>query len=78
MEPDRASLSIDEVANLLKVGVPTVQSLINRGLLTTREEAGQPCVLYADVMAFLREDQRRMLDEGAQPSDLGLVSGGQE
>jgi excisionase family DNA binding protein len=76
MEPDRETLSIEEVANLLKVGVPTVQSLLNRGLLAAHEESGQPCVLYADVMAFLRADQRRMLDEGEQPSDMGLISGG--
>lgn len=74
-EQQRRTLSIDEVADVLKVGIPTVQSLINRGLLRVHHEEDQDCILYEDVVAFLRADQRRLLVDGAQPSDLGLTSG---
>ncbi len=71
-------LSIDEVANLLKVGVPTVESLINRGMLTARQQGGQAAVPYAEVLAFLRQDQARLANEEPLSGDLGLISGGDQ
>ncbi len=65
-------LTLDEAANVLKVGVPTVQSLINRGLLPARIDAGQPLVAYADLLAFLRLEHHKLLDAGGMPADLGL------
>lgn len=75
MEQKPAWLSLDETANLLKVGLPTVQSLINRGLLRTQPGTEPSVVSYDSILAFLREDQQTLLTEGHQPPDLGLTSG---
>jgi hypothetical protein len=77
MDQHPETLSLDAAANLLKVGVPTVQSLINRGMLTAKESAGETVVAYDEILRFLRADQRQLLDNGAQPADLGLLSGGE-
>jgi hypothetical protein len=77
MDQHPETLSLDAAANLLKVGVPTVQSLINRGMLTAQESAGQTIVAYDEILRFLRADQRQLLGDGAQPADLGLLSGGE-
>ena len=74
MEQPGAWLSLDEAASVLKIGVPTVQSLINRGLLHAQVEAGQPMVSYDDLLTFLRTDQHKLFNEGRQPEDLGLIS----
>ena len=68
-------LGLDAVADLLKVGVPTVQSLINRGILESRTQGRQTVVPYQAVLAFLRDDQRALLDEHGQAPDQGLLSG---
>lgn len=73
MEPRHEWLSLDEAAGVLKVGVPTVQSLINRGLLQAEQHGDQTRVAYAALVAFLRADQRTLLDTGGQPPDLGLT-----
>jgi hypothetical protein len=77
MDQHPETLSLDAAANLLKVGVPTMQSLINRGMLTAQERAGQTVVAYDEILRFLRADQRQLLGDGAQPADLGLLSGGE-
>jgi hypothetical protein len=74
MEQKRAWLSLEETANLLKVGVPTVQSLINRGLLRAQRGTEPSLVSYDSILAFLREDQHTLLGEKRQPPDLGLIS----
>ncbi len=74
MEQKRAWLSLEETASLLKVGVPTVESLINRGLLHTQPGTEPPVVSYDSILAFLREDQHTLLGEERQPPDLGLTS----
>ncbi len=71
-------LSLDETANLLKVGVATVQSLIDRGILSSQRRGEQIEVSYDAILTFLQEDQRKLFQEGGQPPDLGLVSGGEE
>ena len=75
MEQRPNLLTLDAAANLLKVGVPTVQSLINRGILTAQQRQGQTVVSYDDILRFLREDQRHLLEEHGQSPDLGLMSG---
>lgn len=75
MEQQRVWLSLEEAADLLKVGVPTIQSLINRGLLKTHQLEDRTVISIDMVLAFLREDQRKLFDDDGQPPDLG-VSGG--
>ncbi|HEY1013936.1 MAG TPA: helix-turn-helix domain-containing protein [Herpetosiphonaceae bacterium] len=60
-------LSLEQAADVLKVGVPTIRSLIDRGLLATEPGAEPPLVPTAALLAFLRADQRALLDEGGQP-----------
>jgi excisionase family DNA binding protein len=68
MEQQSEYLTIEAVAELLKVGVPTVQGLIDRGLLASELQGARMLVPYASVLAFLREDQRILLDQqGEQP-----------
>jgi excisionase family DNA binding protein len=40
------------------VGVPTVEELIAQGMLRVHDEGGQRCVLYEDLLAYLRDDGR--------------------
>jgi hypothetical protein len=67
-------LTLDAAANILKVGVPTVQSLIDRGILTAQTRQGQTIISYDDILRFLREDQRHLLQEEGQSPDQGLMS----
>ena len=67
-------LTLEAVADLLKVGVPTVQSLIERGLLESQVQGRQAVVPYQAVLAFLRDDQRALLDQTGQAPDQGLLS----
>jgi hypothetical protein len=78
MEQQDRWLSLDEAANILKVGVPTLQSLLNRGIFTGQERDGQTVVSYAAILAFLRNDQRKLLEAGGQPPDQGLIRGAAE
>ena len=75
MEQRPNLLTLEAAANLLKVGVPSVQSLINRGFLSAQIRDGQTVVSYDDILRFLREDQRQLLEEDGQSPDLGLMSG---
>ena len=75
MEQQPEFLALDAVADLLKVGVPTVQSLINRGILESQTHGQRTVVPYQAVLAFLRDDQRKLLDQHGQAPDLGLLTG---
>jgi phage terminase Nu1 subunit (DNA packaging protein) len=75
MEQQSEFFALDAVADLLKVGIPTVQSLINRGLLESQTQGQQTVVPYRAVLMFLRDDQRKLLDEHGHAPDLGLVTG---
>jgi hypothetical protein len=77
MEQLSNMLTLDVVANILKVGIPTVQSLISRGILTAQTHEGQTVIAYDDILRFLREDQRNLLQEEGQSRDQGLMSGGE-
>ncbi len=78
MEHKREWLSLEEAADLLKVGVPTIQSLIDRGLLHPRQLEGQTVLSIDMVLGFLREDQRKLLEPEGQPPNQGLSAGGKE
>jgi hypothetical protein len=77
MKQQPTMLTLDAAANILKVGIPTVQSLINRGILTAQTHQGQTVISYDDILTFLREDQRHLLQEEGQSPDQGLMSGGE-
>jgi excisionase family DNA binding protein len=57
-ELQRNSLTLEEAAEVLTVGVPTIEELIAQGMLRARDEDGQRCVLYEDLLAYLRDSQR--------------------
>lgn len=63
-------LSLEEAANVLSVGVPTVQNLIDQGVLTTHAREGQVVIPYDALLAFLREDQRKLMEAEDHPDDL--------
>lgn len=75
MEQQAEFLALDAVADLLKVGIPTVQSLINRGILESHTQGQQTVVPYRAVLMFLRGDQSKLLGEHGQAPDLGLLTG---
>ena len=77
MEQLPTMLTLDAAANILKVGIPTVQRLINRGILTAQTHQGQTVISYDDILKFLRDDQRHLLQEEGQSTELGLMSGGE-
>ncbi len=66
-ERQRYSLSLEEAAEALKVGLPTIEELIAQGILRAQDEDGERCVLYEDLLAYLRDGQR----SGDEPRDLG-------
>jgi hypothetical protein len=63
MDQQPTMLTLDAVANILKVGIPTVQRLINRGILTAQTHQEQIVISYDDILTFLRDDQRHLLQE---------------
>ena len=73
MDHDPTWLTLEEAASLLKVGVPTIQSLINRDLLALDAGHEQPRIAYQSVVAFLRRDQQTLSEQGHQPPDLGMI-----
>jgi excisionase family DNA binding protein len=68
-EPQRHSLTLDEAAEVLTVGLPTIEELIAQGMLRVQDEDGQRCVLYEDLLAYLRHSQRA-------PNGAGAPGGG--
>jgi hypothetical protein len=71
-------LSIEETAAALKVGIPTVESLINRGLLETQSGSEPPVISYDAVLEFMRQNQRTTIGDEQLPPDLGISSGTHE
>lgn len=65
-------LTIAEVAAALKVGEPTVEQLIERGMLEVEQHGDQPRVSQEALMAFLRADQHT-LEVGQQPPDIAAL-----
>ena len=63
-ELQRNSLTLEEAAEVLTVGVPTIEELIAQGMLRARDEGGQRCVLYEDLLAYLRDSQRAWNEAG--------------
>ena len=67
MEQQPKYLTLEGVADLLKVGVPTVQGLVDRGLLASEALGDGMRVPYDSVLTYLRESERILLDDqGAQ------------
>lgn len=73
-EPERATLSLAEAADVLKVGVPTVEELIARGALAAHDEGGERRVRHEDLLAYLRASQRASTAGGEPPA--GQLGGG--
>ena len=75
MDQPQEFLTIDEVAFTLKVGVPTVESLINRGLLEMADTPGERRIRRKDLVDLMRRNQQeldhREPDEPAQ--DFGIM-----
>jgi excisionase family DNA binding protein len=74
METDQEYLTLEEAAFLLKVGVPTVESLIHRTLLPADERDGSHHIRRDDLVELMRRNQRELEqnDDGA-PQDFGLM-----
>jgi excisionase family DNA binding protein len=66
---ERQTLSFDEAAAVLTIGVPTLEELIARGLLRTVREHGETCVRYDDLLAYLRDSERASLADDAQAAE---------
>ncbi|HMQ29416.1 MAG TPA: helix-turn-helix domain-containing protein [Chloroflexaceae bacterium] len=65
---ERQTLSLEEAAAALKIGVPTLEELIAQGLLRVVREQDETCVLYEDLVAFLRDGQRASSEDGEPPA----------
>ena len=72
---ERDQLTVEEAAFLLKVGVPTVESLIQRGLLQAQERNSTCYLRREELVDFLRRNQREldMNDESDAAQDFGLM-----
>lgn len=69
MEEQHEPLTLAAVADVLKVGVPTVEGLIERGLLVAEGEGDAARVAYSDLVEYLRTNQRASTSEGEAPAD---------
>jgi excisionase family DNA binding protein len=70
MEHEPELLTLEAAADVLKVGVPTVESLIGSGVLAAQEEGGELMVAYTDLLDYLRAGQRDLMSDGpAMPKD---------
>lgn len=67
-EARKEILSLEEAADVLKVGVPTVEDLIADGSLAAHDEAGVTCVRYDDLVAYLRISHRASSEDGDPPA----------
>lgn len=65
---ERQTLSVEEAAAALKVGVPTIEELIAQGVLRAIQERDETCVLYEDLVAFIRDSQRASTEDGEPPA----------
>jgi excisionase family DNA binding protein len=76
METEMETLTVEEAAFLLKVGTPTVESLIRRGLLPVEERSGTYQIRRQELVAFMRRNQREIEqnDDAADTAqDFGVM-----
>ncbi len=75
METEQETLTIEEAAFFLKVGTPTIESLIHRNLLPAEERNGAYQIRRQDLIALMRRNQREIeqndVAEAAQ--DFGVM-----
>jgi len=70
MDQQPEVLSVESAAAMLKVGVPTVESLISSGALSASHANGELVVAYDDLVDYLRANQRDLMGDGpAAPKD---------
>lgn len=70
MEQQPELLTLEAAADVLKVGVPTIESLVGSGALAAQERGGALMIAYADLLDYLRESQRDLMSDGpASPKD---------
>lgn len=70
MDQQPELLTLEAAADVLKVGVPTVESLIGSGVLAAQEEGGELMVAYEALLEYLRAGQRDLMGDGpAAPKD---------
>ncbi len=65
-------LSITEVAAALKVGEPTVQLLIDQGMIQAEQGSDGIRVSQDALLEFLRADQQT-LENGQQPPEIAVL-----
>ncbi len=75
METEKDTLTIEEAAFLLKVGTPTIESLIHRGLLPAEERNGTYQIRRQDLVALMRRNQREIEqnDTADTAQDFGVM-----
>jgi excisionase family DNA binding protein len=56
-------LTFEAAANVLKVGIPTIESMVEQGVLAAQTRGGEQLISYAALVDFLKEDQRKLLDD---------------
>lgn len=69
MAEQKESLSVDEAADVLKVGVPTIEALIADGALRAAQQQGETRVRYEDLLDYMRASQRASTEDGDSPAD---------
>ena len=75
METEIGTLTVQEAAFLLKVGTPTIESLIRRGLLPAEERNGTYQIRRQDLITLMRRNQREIeQNDGAETAqDFGVM-----
>jgi excisionase family DNA binding protein len=75
METKQDLLTLEEAAFLLKVGIPTVESLIHRGMLAAEREGGAFTIRRQDLLAHMRRNQQELEqnDNSQTPQDFGMM-----
>ena len=68
-------LTLEEAAFLLKVGTPTIESLISRDLLPADKQNGAYQIRRQDLLDLMRRNQREIEqnDLGEAAQDFGLM-----
>jgi excisionase family DNA binding protein len=71
-------LTLDGAAFILKVGVPTVESLINRGLLQAEDQGGETRIRREELVNLMRRNQQELDREEPHglAQDFGLMDEG--
>ena len=75
MEAETETLTVEEAAFLLKVGTPTIESLIDRGLLPAEERNGTYQIRRQELVALMRRNQREIEQNDAADTaqDFGVM-----